>query len=120
MRSNLTKHNYRNDLKQAPKAGDPDNIHQMRKGVDQMPRYKISLNRDRFNLIFKLLEYNTVVYKDARGLMLALCTNPEMFWNVLWLNERPADQGKFTWEMIFNPEDINFTMYTLEIVDSII
>ena len=43
-----------------------------------------------------------------------------MFWNVLWLNDRPEQNGKFSWEMVFNPNDIKVTMYTLEIIDSIL
>ena len=43
-----------------------------------------------------------------------------MFWDVLRLNNRPAGLEPFSWEMVFNPSDLRVTMYTLEIVESIL
>ena len=44
VREHLNRHNFRSDLRQAPKAGDPDNILQMRKSHFEMPRFKIAYN----------------------------------------------------------------------------
>ena len=71
-------------------------------------------------MLLETLECNQEVHKESQNLIKTLCTNPNMFWNVLWLNNRPEDQRKFNWEMVFNPDDIKVTMYTLEIVDSIL
>ena len=43
-----------------------------------------------------------------------------MYFNVLWLDERPLDQGQFSWDLIFNPTNLRATMYTLEIIHSIL
>ena len=61
VRRNLTKYNYRADMKQAPKAGDDDNILQARKTHEEMPRYKISHKLDYFSVVLHLLDYNTQV-----------------------------------------------------------
>ena len=48
-----------------------------------------------------------------------ICTNQKIFWDILKLNERSEQDGPFSWDMIFF-EDIKMTMYSLDIIDSII
>jgi len=59
------------------------------------------------------------VHKEAASLVKVISTNQEIFWNILMLGERTDDKEPFTWEMVFN-QDIKVTMYSLEIIDSII
>ena len=48
-----------------------------------------------------------------------LCTNEQILSDVFWLHDRPEGKGKFSWEMIFDA-DTSSTLYTLEIIESII
>ena len=120
VRRNLTKYNYRADMKQAPKAGDDDNILQARKTHNEMPRYKISNNLQYFSVILHLLDYNTQVSQIARTLINSLVSTPPLYWGVIWLDERPEGRGKFNWDMIFDTSDIKMTMYSLDLINSIV
>ena len=42
MRNNLRKLGYNNDLSRAPKDGEDENVLQLRKGFEAMPRYKVA------------------------------------------------------------------------------
>ena len=48
-----------------------------------------------------------------------MCTNQELFCNILKLGQRTEEEGAFSWNMIFH-EDIKVTLYSLDIIDSII
>ena len=48
-----------------------------------------------------------------------MCTNQELFCNILKLGNRGEGEGAFSWDMVFN-EDIKMTLYSLEIIDSIL
>ena len=120
VRKNLHKHGFRPDLRMAPRAGDPDNSMQLRKSALEMPRFKIANKEEQFRSLFKLLDLNTEVHRESQSLINMICTNKHMFWNVLWLDERPVDQGPFSWDLIFYPSNLRATMYTLEIIHSIL
>lgn len=45
-------------MKHAPMPGDDDNILQARKTINEMPRYKISFNRNNFYTLIRLLDYH--------------------------------------------------------------
>jgi hypothetical protein len=49
-----------------------------------------------------------------------VCTSPEAFWSVLQLDTRTENQTPFTWESIFNSNDIKITMYNIDIIQSIV
>lgn len=54
-----------------------------------------------------------------------ICTNKESFWAILNLSspgEEIAGEAPpvFSWDKVFNTEDIKLTMYNYEIIDSII
>ena len=115
VRRNLTKYNYRADMKQAPKAGDDDNVLQARKTQDEMPRCKISNNQDYFSIILQLLDYNIQVHSVAKQVVNTLVTNAPIYWSVIWLDQRPESMGEFKWEMIF-PNEIKVNMYTLDLM----
>lgn len=48
-----------------------------------------------------------------------MCTNQEIYHNVLKLGKRQDGEGEFRWDMVFHG-DIKMTLYSLEIIDSII
>ena len=77
---------YRDDLQFMPPPGSPDNFLQARKTVFEMPRYKISNNKDSFRALVRLLDLQVEVSKEAQGLVKALCTNQEIFCNILKLD----------------------------------
>jgi hypothetical protein len=60
------------------------------------------------------------VSKEARDLVAISSTNQERFWNILRLTERMENTGDFEWSMVFHPKDINFNLYSLDIISSII
>lgn len=55
LRSNLRKLGYSNDLSRAPKDGEDENIRQLRKGLTDMPRYKVA-QKEHFETLMALLE----------------------------------------------------------------
>lgn len=117
----FTKLGYRTDLRKEPQPGDSDNFMQVR-DVDQMPRYKLANNKTYYELLNKLPGLHSwshsvrTVLEDVRGM---LCTNESILSDVFWLHDRPEGKGVFTWDMIFD-EDTSSTLYTLEIIESII
>lgn len=56
MRQNLCSKGYRLDLKKSANDGDEDDIMQLRKTKEDMPRYKIANNHDYFEVLFSLLD----------------------------------------------------------------
>ena len=55
LRNNLRKLGYFNDLSRAPKDGEDENILQLRKCLEDMPRYKVA-QKDHFEALMALLE----------------------------------------------------------------
>ena len=86
----------------------------------EMPRFKISQNDEKFGSIIKLFDLQSEVSKEAQSLTKMICTNQKIFWNILKLNQRTEEDGPFSWDMIFDETDIKVTMYSLDIIDSII
>ena len=117
----FNKFGYRNDLRKSARPGDPEDVMQVRK-IEEMPRYKIANNRTYFDILRKLcspLLSTAAAIRTASTLSTMLCTNKSILNDVYWLHDRPEGTGTFQWEMIF-PDDTDATMYTLEIVDSIL
>ena len=89
-----------------------------------MPRFKIAQSKDTFEPLLKLLDLQTEVSKEAASLVKVISTNQKIFWDILHLDNRPDGDDseareEFSWSMVFN-DDIKVTMYSLEIIDSII
>ena len=116
----FTKFGYTTDLRVSPKAGDPNDIMQLR-NVTDMPRYKIANNQKYFDTIYSLPNMLTKsdALKSANVVCSMLCTKMSIIHDVFWLNDRPQGKGPFKWDMIFS-DDIHATMYTLEIINSIL
>lgn len=72
-----------------------------------------------FEALLGLLDQQAEVSKEAQSLSKMVCTNQEIFWNILKLSDRADEEGPFSWDMVFH-EDIKVTMYSLDIIDSII
>lgn len=70
-------------------------------------------------MIIGLFELQSEVSKEAQSLVKMICTNQKIFWNILKLDERQEGEGEFSWDMVFSDE-IKVTMYSLDIIDSII
>lgn len=119
VRQNLASMGFRDDLQFMPADGAPDNILMKRKTVMEMPRYKISQNKSTFETIIKLLDLQAEVSKEAQSLVKMICTNCEIFYNILKLGARTEEEGPFEWSMIFH-DDIKITLYSLEIIETII
>jgi hypothetical protein len=66
---------------------------QLRKSINEMPRYKIANNPEQFNVIFRLLECKGEVSNQAWGLIKTLSTNPNLYQKVLKLNK----DTEFNW-----------------------
>ena len=84
-----------------------------------MPRFKIAQKRETFQYLIGLSEMQTEVAKEATSVIKMICTNQESFWNILKITQRGPEEGAFSWDMIFN-DDMKETMYSLDIIDSII
>ena len=102
-----------------PGPGSAEDILMTRKSFSEMPRYKIAQNKQTFESIIKLLDLQTEVSKEAQSLVKMMCTNQELFCSILKLGQRTEAEGAFSWSMIFH-EDIKVTLYSLDIIDSII
>ena len=102
-----------------PADGAPDDILMKRKSKMEMPRYKIAQSKQTFESIISLLDLQTEVSKEAQSLVKMICTNQELYDNILQLGTRAEGEGAFSWDMIFH-EDIKMTQYSLEIIETII
>ena len=49
-----------------------------------------------------------------------LSTQNALFWDILWLNDRPATMGAKDWRTILEDSDLNKVAYCLSIVDSFV
>ena len=110
---------FRDDLQFMPADGAPDDILMKRKSKMEMPRYKIAQSKQTFESIISLLDLQTEVSKEAQSLVKMICTNQELYDNILQLGTRAEGEGAFSWDMIFH-EDIKMTQYSLEIIETII
>ena len=86
-----------------------------------MPRFKISNNMTYFDILCKLNDiltnYDSVKALNTVNRM--ICTNKSVLKDVYHLQGENESVGTFKWETIL-PNDTNVTMYTLDIVDSIL
>lgn len=114
VRKNLVFVHYRHDLKREPLAGQDDNVLQSRAGRTQMPRYKLSSNQESFDLLQSLLDMHPELYNKSLELLNILCTSPAIYDRVLKLENGDGDG------QIFDKNNPNISMYTLEIIDSFI
>lgn len=57
MRNNFEKLGYGYNLIKLVEDGSDDNSQQIRRSIEQMPRYKVAKHQDRFNTLMKLLDY---------------------------------------------------------------
>ena len=78
---NLVYFNYRNDLK---KYLDPIDEYNTDKQI--MPRYIIAKNQEYFEEIFSLQDEANATAKEASKFLSHICTNPNIYKNILILN----------------------------------
>ena len=79
VRANLLKYNYRNDLRESPRDGDDDNVMQVRKTREEMPRDKLTNNAQYFNTFTKLMTLTPVIKDQAIALIETCCTRPTLY-----------------------------------------
>lgn len=103
-----------------PKDGEDDNILQPRKTINEMPRYKIANDNEAINTLFSLLDFHKEVQSETQSLINALCTKPAMFWDMLWMDERPKDFDHVDWRESLKDSNMHKIGYTLQILDSFI
>ena len=71
---------YRYDLKVIAQDGMDDELHQLRKTSQDMPRFKISANQEYFELFFSLVEsMNSEVSQAAWSLIKTFSTSPILY-----------------------------------------
>jgi hypothetical protein len=80
----------RADLKKLSEVKDEENFE-----AQDMPRFKISKNTDYFNILMSLLDHpKSIVAEQAWALIQTLATNPEIYTQVLKLeNAKDAATG---------------------------
>lgn len=104
-----------------PKDGEDDNILQPRKSINEMPRHKIAKDDECFNTLFSLLDLHKEVQAESQSLISMLCTKPAMFWDILWLDNRPANYDPVDWRTILDDDtNMHKIHYSLSILDSYI
>ena len=116
---------FRADLKPVPKPGENPNILQPRKTHLEMPRWKMAQDDDTFKSLLELLESQHEVAKEASSVLNMICTNHNSFWSVLNLSLNADQIGgepnpNFSWDQVFDTQNIKLTMYNFEIINSII
>ena len=84
---NLSCFNYRNDLKNFLEPIDDYNIDKQ-----IMPRYIIAKNQEYFEEIFKLQDEENSTAKEASKFLSHICTNPNIYKNILTLNNITRDK----------------------------
>lgn len=132
LRNNFRTLGYAQDLKRFPKDGEPDNILQLRKSKEEMPRYKVALNEHYFDSLIELLQYDPEVASRAREVIATLATQPFLYSVVSKLefassenkaakdDDEPPSPSKFDWSSIFDSDNVNKMLYSLEIVSAIL
>jgi hypothetical protein len=104
----------------------------MRKSKEDMPRYKIAQNEQYFDSLIDLLQYDPEVAHKARDIIMNLATQPFLYSVVSKLEftsqdgkvmdnqDEPASPSKFDWSSIFDSDNVNKLLYTLEIISAIL
>lgn len=96
-----------------------------------MPRYKVALNEDYFDSLIDLLDYDPDVANRAREVIVTLTTQPFLYSVVSKLefttssgkiddNTEPPSPSKFDWSSIFDQDNVNKMLYSLEIISAIL
>lgn len=68
-----------------------DHLHQLRKTLQDMPRYILSANQEYFDAFFSLIEsMNSEVSHAAWSIVKNLSTNPSLYRKVLTLDKEPG------------------------------
>lgn len=65
----MRKLGYAQDLSKMPVDGDPDQVTQLRKDKEEMPRYKIAKDEAQFDLLMSLLDGHPEVCKVTQDLI---------------------------------------------------
>lgn len=69
LRDNLRRLGYAQDLSKIPVDGDPDQVMQLRKDKEEMPRYKIAKNEAQFDILMSLLDGHSEVARVTQELI---------------------------------------------------
>ena len=132
LRANFRLLGYAQDLRRLPRDGEPDNILQIRRSKEDMPRYKCALNEKYFDSLIDLLQYDPEVASRAREVIVTLATQPFLYSVVSKLEfttsegkvmedeAEPASPSKVDWSSIFDSDNVNKMLYSLEIVSAIL
>ena len=88
---------YGPNLKALAKDGEPDNILQVRKSIEEMPRFKITKNEKYFDTMLSLLDHIKELAKPVSESFQILATNPILYNKVVSL-----EKSNDSWEGIFD------------------
>ena len=105
------------DLKQLPKAGDSDDILQMRKKKEDMPRYKISNNQLWFTSLTNLLDKQSEVSDATSCFIDNLCTNEVIMKTILEISTTKTSQKETnSLDDILSKDQITQNLYPISII----
>lgn len=92
---------------------------QVRKSVQEMPRYKVAKHSKQFDSLMSLLVYGGIVSERALEVLKMLVTNPVLHSRVMSLDSSEGSQ-EFRWSEIFDETNVHKMIYSLEIVEAIL
>lgn len=114
VRENLKQHFIRTDLKKMS-----DIVEDATFTKEEMPRFTISKNIDQFNALMDLLDRNDSASQHAWDLINSLCTNEDLYREVLKLESIKRSDGTLDWDQFFNNDHKFKLIYTLEIIEAV-
>ena len=117
VRFNFKNLGYSNDLQRIPKDGDPEYVMQVRRGIEEMPRYKIAACGERFYLLLSLFDLIQDVSLKAQELTKMLVTNPILLDKILHFEKHDSE---FSWSDLLSQENTHKLLYSLEIIEAIL
>lgn len=97
-----------------------------------MPRYRVAQNEHYFDSLIDMLQFDPEVAHRAREVIITLATQPFLYsvvsklefttseGNVIGNDDEPASPSKFDWSSIFDSDNVNKMLYTLEIISAIL
>jgi len=112
----LLAHNYRFDLRRQPIDGFDENMMQLRKSKEEMPRYLIAHDPFFFESIFALLDLDNEISTQAWNLIKTVTTNPSLYDRIVKLDK----DEDFSWAKLFDSSSIYKMLYALQIVESLL
>ena len=114
VRANLSFSGLRADMRPIPKAGEPDDVLNLHKSHQEMPRYKVANDAHTFQTLLKCLDLDSDTRKDANEIIMQACTNERILSNVLRVSPE-----MFDWDLR-KKDGSTEVVYTLTMIEQIL